>query len=1202
MATTARELLLILRGRNEMSGATRSAAADVAALNTIAKKAQENQIRFQKQIADGGPALAAQEKLIGAQQKYNDMLEAYGGKRAILTDAQNKALSNQVDNINKANRAYAEQLALLTAVEEKAREVSDTGGGADRSFIDNIWSLALGHGGKGSSGIWLPLLMMGGRGGFGRRFGRGLPAFGSLLALAGFGAERVLTSSLGVAGSIGGAAIGAGLYGLGIAAPLAVGAGTNLAGIGQAAGDIKKVSTDLGALSTAVTQYGRSSQQAIQAQQQLNADLKSFSPVARNAVLAAAKTSQGFKAMFDKLTGPAEKTGANIINQAMGVGEKFLPTIGKFAAQNMKIIQAGLQPLFGWLQGAGKTQGLGIFTQLEQTFQNRLPTAVHAGTQAFEVFLNLANDASKRTGGFLTTLNKFFTKLNTPQGLTKMNQEVGKLMSLFHAWFGLLASGAHLLFDLFKPAVGFGKDFAVQLTHLLDGTRKWVDSINGANGVLRTLFTAHVDQFNAMFGIIKALGPGIAAIATAFIRVEAAIAGGTVPAFRAFAQIVSVTIVPALKIVAYIMTEITKVKIIGTLLGMGAAFLILRKAMIFTFGGMVKLVQGILRFLGLMGPETTAEASVMEEALTPVVGLLESIKVQLAQIAALLADESGMAALGGVAAEANVATTSLTATTGAAIGLRTALMGIAAIGVITVAVILERKKIEGDVRNLFGSTLAKEINATTGLPKGLSFGQKLGNIFGSSFSEGVHAMFGSGIKNFLNLGIDKTLNDAKSGIDRVSLTYRNWLHIIQRPGSPQALNAFLQAFHRAALTGQSSGRDIAEWLQNVNRAAVGVTNIKSLNKELVALAHNQYLLAHQNPMKDFNNRLSQAVTHMRDLRQAAQQAKNSIANMLQNATQNGVVATKTFKQLYDALVNAQKATALDPTSYAKQKAVVDAQAALQAQVSSQQAAAAQAAANATTSKFKQANTQIAAQAKETFASVLSSIQGMYSSFLSTEQSIMGTLFAGPFMSSPRMQNFLQWGGKATGKDLLKDLKSQVFQFNEFHRDLNRLSREGAPLALVQQIEALGPSALPQLRALLHLHGGLLNEYFSEFRRAQRLIQKQALADLNAQLDQYKKFGRNVALAIVSGVESQNKAVTNALKKMIREAFPGLPGSGTVSGGGGSGGGTHHHHHHHHHHQTTYNVSHPGHGASIATQVRHADFVRRNKQRSRHNHP
>ena len=62
----------------------------------------------------------------------------------------------------------------------------------------------------------------------------------------------------------------------------------------------------------------------------------------------------------------------------MLTGEKFLPTLGQFAQGNMGIIQQGLQQLFSWMQNAGPQGGLGIFNDLENIFQERLPTSIHA--------------------------------------------------------------------------------------------------------------------------------------------------------------------------------------------------------------------------------------------------------------------------------------------------------------------------------------------------------------------------------------------------------------------------------------------------------------------------------------------------------------------------------------------------------------------------------------------------------------------------------------------------------------------------------------------------------------------------------------------------------------------------------------------------------------------------------------------------------
>ena len=73
----------------------------------------------------------------------------------------------------------------------------------------------------------------------------------------------------------------------------------------------------------------------------MNQWMADLAPTTVAAIAAANNTATAFHAMFDKVTGAAETTGANIISQVMVVAEKFLPTIGRFAAQNMTTIQGG---------------------------------------------------------------------------------------------------------------------------------------------------------------------------------------------------------------------------------------------------------------------------------------------------------------------------------------------------------------------------------------------------------------------------------------------------------------------------------------------------------------------------------------------------------------------------------------------------------------------------------------------------------------------------------------------------------------------------------------------------------------------------------------------------------------------------------------------------------------------------------------------
>jgi hypothetical protein len=604
---------------------------------------------FQRNMAAADAILAQTRSQIRETEKTAATLStALGGVKieasqgaqtdAVLAQMRRSMSSYSITALEAANRSEQVKVTAAQAAESRAATDVIAGGlekvrneavAADAAVASLGLAAALGFGG---GGIRNPLRMMGGGFGFGpRRLFGGFGTLGSVAGLAGFGAERALTSTLGIAGSMIGGLAGGGLLAGGLLSTTAVGMGTDAAGIGQAAGDIKTVSTNLGALNSAIKTYGRNSTQAAQAQATLNQSLASFSPVARGAVLAAAQTSQAFKSMFDKATGQAEKTGAEIINQAMHVGMKFLPTIGKYATQNTEIIQHGLQPFFTWLQQKGPQGGLGIFTNLEQIFQNRLPTSIHALTQGIELFTKVMDVAAQHTGGLVQKVNEFVTKWNSPAMFPRVAAEVGKLISLFRTWMGLLGSMIGLVVDLFKPAVGFGKQFAETLTQIINKVRDWL-SASGTQDVLHRLFAAHTQQLILIGNLIKALLPLLESVISAFLQIEAAMT-------QAFNQALK----PIIDAVKWLFSH----PLLTWALGWIGAFALVYRATIAVWGG----IRAIGTSWGAAILGTQRAATEMEAALAPVVTQLETINAELAG----MGTSAQVGAAGVVGAEGEVA-------------------------------------------------------------------------------------------------------------------------------------------------------------------------------------------------------------------------------------------------------------------------------------------------------------------------------------------------------------------------------------------------------------------------------------------------------------------------------------------------------------------------------------------------------------------
>jgi hypothetical protein len=101
---------------------------------------------------------------------------------------------------------------------------------------------------------------------------------------------------------------------------------------------------------------------------------------------------------------------------------------------------------------------------------------------------------------------------------------------------------------------------------------------------------------------------------------------------------------------------------------------------------------------------------------------------------------------------------------------------------------------------------------------------------------------------------------------------------------------------------------------------------------------------------------------------------------------------------------------------------------------------------------------------------------------------------------------------------------------------------------LKQLRDLGPEALQQIQALNKLSPSALRGYFKLFSDSQRIIHQQTMRQLRAQLNQYNKYGKSIALQIVAGLRSEQPAMTKAIESMVRQMFPGLPVGKTGAGG------------------------------------------------------
>jgi hypothetical protein len=406
-------------------------------------------------------------------------------------------------------------------------------------------------GGSGGGGLppWLAALLWGHAGGGGGGYsgaGTGLvghaifgaaglgAGIGSLGSFAGFGPEHIVLTLGGIAGS-GVAALGGGaLLGAGALGKFAAGAGSDLAVSSSAVADTKTLYTEYEKLREAVAQYGKASTQAKEAQAELTATQKynlSGTKGVEAELHLAEKVSQ-LNVNWDKETSEARVAFVKLIEPLVEIGEKWIPLVNHAADENFTQTAKYIKPFFEYLKGP---EAMGIFLQLESEFKNEIPTAMQALDQGFQFFGKTVAYTAPLTGEFLTDLDRFFTKWNTPSEFAVWESEMNKLITDFDVWKAFIKELGGALVDLFDKDAHTGEGIIETLTEMLHKVREYEKSVAGGEAI-HNIFTVHKAEAIAL---LEAIVPLIAAFSHIYTTVSPPLVEAVTDIAEAFTKVVT---------------------------------------------------------------------------------------------------------------------------------------------------------------------------------------------------------------------------------------------------------------------------------------------------------------------------------------------------------------------------------------------------------------------------------------------------------------------------------------------------------------------------------------------------------------------------------------------------------------------------------------------------------------------------------------
>jgi hypothetical protein len=120
----------------------------------------------------------------------------------------------------------------------------------------------------------------------------------------------------------------------------------------------------------------------------------------------------------------------------------------------------------------------------------------------------------------------------------------------------------------------------------------------------------------------------------------------------------------------------------------------------------------------------------------------------------------------------------------------------------------------------------------------------------------------------------------------------------------------------------------------------------------------------------------------------------------------------------------------------------------------------------------------------------------------------------------------------TPDDMIAGIKDQKGQLTDFNQTLDALRKKKIPEQLIEQLAALGPDALPELQALNSMTTTQLNEYVGIWKSMNAQIDAESTKMMKGQIAAWKQHGADIAVGIISGIESEQEALLKFFRKLF----------------------------------------------------------------------
>lgn len=124
--------------------------------------------------------------------------------------------------------------------------------------------------------------------------------------------------------------------------------------------------------------------------------------------------------------------------------------------------------------------------------------------------------------------------------------------------------------------------------------------------------------------------------------------------------------------------------------------------------------------------------------------------------------------------------------------------------------------------------------------------------------------------------------------------------------------------------------------------------------------------------------------------------------------------------------------------------------------------------------------------------------------------------------------------KADGTQLLKNLQDQNTQFKEWQKNINKIAKNGAPKAFVDELRAMGVDSAAEIEAIANMSKKQLNEYVKAWKEKHKLAKEEATTQMADAKKQMENQIKKLTDAANKEIEKAKTIWKNSLSKLASE--------------------------------------------------------------------